>query len=592
MASLAGTNLGRYQLQEVIGQGGMATVYKAFDPQRDGFVAVKVLSSVLAEESNFVERFRREAKVLMKLNHPQIVPVLDFGESGEHAYLVMPYFAHGNLTQRLRNGALSPHDSARVLDQLASALSYAHEQGVVHRDMKPSNVLLDDDGNAFLTDFGLAKIHNASLSLTGSDLLGTPTYISPEQARGATVDARSDQYSLGIMLYELATGQVPFDGDTPMVVAIKHISEPLPPPRSLNPHVPSVIERVILKATAKNPDDRFPSVHAMNSAFQEALAYVLNPKAHRRPTIDLKETPRTPQSAAGEPNHLGGVRSRLLLFTAVALMVLLPLGATWLMDLIGQSGNGNGLPSVDSHDQELTAQAGTIAALFTQIAGGEDGLTFEQMQTAVAQTMAAYDGTIYPSESPTDTPPSESEQTATALAGASGTPSSTASPTSTDDPTTSPTATPTPTPSGTPTKTRTPIPTTSSTPTKTPDPSTTSVSLNPCDTFTLRPVVGDLYTVKWKLINDGPTVLITRISLLSWPIEHLAMIKVWLGGNLIWDGYDTSPPSTILPTPDPWVISSGAHVYIIFRFDKPTTSNDYVLELELNGTCTISDDRN
>jgi hypothetical protein len=330
----------------------------------------------------------------------------------------------------------------------------------------------------------------------------------------------------------------------------------------------------------------------MSTAFQSALAYALDPKANPRPKIEIKPTPPVAPAVSPASNTLGGVRSRLLLFTALALMLLLPLGATWLLDLIGQSASASSLPSLDSHDQELTAQSGTISALFTQIAGQGDGLTFEQMGTAVAQTMAAYNGTIYPLESPTYTPPNPVEQTATALAGSTLTPSPSPSMTNTQNPTASPTSSATPTPTNTSTKTRTPAPTTSITPTKTADVTTTVIAIDPCDSFTIKPVVGDLYTVKWKLINEGPTVLITRLTLADWPSDHAVLIKVWLGGELIWEGTDTSPPSTIIPGVDPLAISSGSHVYILFRFEKPTAEDGYKLELQLNDNCTIADDRN
>jgi serine/threonine-protein kinase len=277
MDSFAGRSAGEYQLLARIGQGGMSVVYRAQRPGSEARFAVKVLSPVAVESGQFARRFQREAAVLKRLRHAHIVPVVDIGEIDGRPFLVMPLIEGGSLSDRLDRGALSPTEGGRILDQVAQGLSYAHAQGVVHRDIKPSNILLDALGNAQLSDFGLALVHDASVSLTGSALIGTPSYMSPEQARGAPVDARTDQYSLGIVVYEMTTGRLPFVADTPMAVVVKQMQEPLPLPRSVNPNVPLAIERVILKATAKHPEDRFPDVLAMNEAFQQALAHALHP---------------------------------------------------------------------------------------------------------------------------------------------------------------------------------------------------------------------------------------------------------------------------------------------------------------------------
>ncbi len=176
MNSLTGRTLGRYQLLDHIGQGGMATVYKAYDPEQDRHVALKVLSPALAQQEQFIQRFRREAGVVVQLRHPHIVPVEYFGEEGGYSYLVMPYIEGGSLADHLMNNPPSSTFGARVVEQVASALQYAHGRGVVHRDVKPANILIDEEGNALLADFGLARIHDASSSLTGSALIGTPAY--------------------------------------------------------------------------------------------------------------------------------------------------------------------------------------------------------------------------------------------------------------------------------------------------------------------------------------------------------------------------------------------------------------------------------
>jgi serine/threonine protein kinase len=190
----------------------------------------------------------------------------------------MPYLANGTLLDRLHQGPLDPREGGRLVDQISSALMLAHQNGVIHRDVKPSNVLIDDEGNALLSDFSFARAQDASQNLTGSALIGTPAYMSPEQCRGDPIDARSDQYSFAVMLFQITTGSLPFAGDTPMATALQHINVPLPRPRQVNPNLPEEVELVLIKALAKDPALRFESIEALNRAFQAALAIVLEPK--------------------------------------------------------------------------------------------------------------------------------------------------------------------------------------------------------------------------------------------------------------------------------------------------------------------------
>jgi serine/threonine-protein kinase len=301
MATLTGQVIGRYQILDRVGQGGMATVYRAYDPAEDRNVAIKVLSSLAADSPHFTARFEREAKVVAALRHPNIVPVWDYGQDDGKHYLVMPLLEVGSLADRLMEGPIKPRESGRIVGQICQALDYAHQNGVIHRDVKPSNILLDQDGNALVSDFGLVYIENASVSLTGSALIGTPAYMAPEQARGEKVNPATDQYAFGIVLYELATGQLPFDGETPMAVAIKHITNPIPFPRERNANVPEAIENVILKATAKEPTDRFESMAALGEAYRAALDYALDPKSNAAPKIEV------PNSVIA--SHAGDLRS-------------------------------------------------------------------------------------------------------------------------------------------------------------------------------------------------------------------------------------------------------------------------------------------
>src|SRR5690242_4483092 len=269
-----GQMLGPYRIISQVGKGGMANVYKAYQPSVDRYVAIKVLPSQLAESQEFATRFHQEARIIAKLEHPHILPVFDYGESDGVAYFVMRYLEAGTLKDKMEAGRPLPlKDIDRIFTQLADALSYAHTNGVIHRDLKPANALIDSHGNIFLTDFGIARLlESASPRLTQTDaIMGTPAYISPEQAQGNDVDQRSDIYSLGIILYEMVTGRVPFVADTPLAVLFKHISDPLPPPSLVKPDIAPVIEQVLLKALAKDPRDRFATAAEFVAAWERAL---------------------------------------------------------------------------------------------------------------------------------------------------------------------------------------------------------------------------------------------------------------------------------------------------------------------------------
>jgi len=284
--------ISRYHILEQIGQGGMSSVFRAVELTTNRAVAIKVLSPYLAHEASFQARFEREIKLLRQLQHPNIIPILDFGEAEGLAFIVMPFMGAGTLHERLQKGPLDPVLGGRIVDQLSSALTCSHEQGVVHRDVKPSNVLLDERGNALLSDFSFARPEDASQNLTGSALIGTPAYMSPEQCRGEPIDARSDQYSFAIMLFQITTGQLPFDGETPMAVAIKHVNVPLPRPRAVNPNLPEGVEMVLVRALAKDPALRFASIKDLNQAFQTELKAALDPKLRTAGarTIPLERT--------------------------------------------------------------------------------------------------------------------------------------------------------------------------------------------------------------------------------------------------------------------------------------------------------------
>lgn len=269
-----GENVGPYRIIEQLGQGGMATVFKAYHASLDRYVAIKALHPAFNQDVTFEARFQREARVVAKLEHPHIVPVYDYAEHEKRPYLVMKFIEGDTLKARLDKGPLSSEDIAKIVDAVGSALSYAHRQGVLHRDIKPSNVLVAKDGQMYLADFGLARIAQSGESTLSSDMImGTPQYISPEQAMGIKeLDQRTDLYSFGVMLYEMVVGKVPFNADTPFSVIHDHIYSPLPLPHTVNPNVPEPVERVLLKALAKERDDRYENVAQMVTAFKDAWA--------------------------------------------------------------------------------------------------------------------------------------------------------------------------------------------------------------------------------------------------------------------------------------------------------------------------------
>lgn len=272
MRDLIGKDLGNYHILEEVGRGGMATVFRAMDLDSDQEVAIKILSPYVAQEPKFKARFEQEIQVLLDLQHPNIVPVLDYGEIGDYSYIVMPFLTAGTLGAKLTQGPLPLKAAADVVNQIAQALDYAHARGIVHRDLKPSNIMISDDGQALLTDFGFARVANNSMSLTGSALIGTPAYMSPEQCRGEDATPLSDQYALGVILYHMATGSLPYEAETPMGVVIMHATEPIPPPREVDPDLPEDVEVVLLKALEKDPRRRYPSLIAFNEAVQFAVS--------------------------------------------------------------------------------------------------------------------------------------------------------------------------------------------------------------------------------------------------------------------------------------------------------------------------------
>ena len=278
----------------------MAAVYRAFDPALDRDVALKILPRHFAGDPEFSARFQREAKVIARLQHVHILPVHDFGQEDDYTFIVMPFIETGTLADLLKGRPLPLPQILKIISQVGDALSYAHQSGIVHRDIKPSNILIDERGNCLLTDFGVAKMVEATVQLTQTGaIIGTPAYMSPEQIMGERVDGRSDLYSLGVVLFEMATGRQPYRAETPPAVFVKHLHDPLPMPRSLNPDIPEAIERVILKTLAKQPTGRFQTATDLVQALEAAIL-----ETTRRPAQMPERNRSVLATLAEEPSGL------------------------------------------------------------------------------------------------------------------------------------------------------------------------------------------------------------------------------------------------------------------------------------------------
>ena len=280
----AGRKLGRYVLSRKLGAGGMAEVWEAFDEGLHRSVAVKVVRDEIAGEAEFRERFIREARLAAGLEHPRILPIYDFGTEAGITYLVMPLLPGGSLRERI-TGPMRPDEAVDCLASIAAALDHAHARGVLHRDVKPSNVLVDASGSLLLADFGLAKNTAVSSELTATGMVvGTPAYMAPEQAIGRPVDARADQYALGVLAFELLTGRTPFRSESPFAVLDKHLREAPPPPSTFVPSLPSSVDDVLARALAKQPQERFATCREM----VEALAVALGVSVPVRPATAVR----------------------------------------------------------------------------------------------------------------------------------------------------------------------------------------------------------------------------------------------------------------------------------------------------------------
>ncbi len=395
-----------FDLIDTIGHGGMATVYKAFQPSVGRYVAIKVLPRQYSEDPAFTKRFQREARMIARLEHRSVLPVYAYGEFEGQPYIVMRLLESGSLRKRLYQGRLPLPTIARMLEQIAEGLDYAHQQGIVHRDLKPSNILLDERDNAYLTDFGIAKMLGTTTHVTTEGVVGTPHYMSPERCRGKSAIPASDIYSLGAILFELITEQPPFDADTPLAVMYMHVREPIPSVTEIDPTLPAAIDDVIARAMAKDPEDRFPTAVDLAAAFKEAVAGSVPRTPAPAPPLPPARTESPRSGALAQPGFkprsmrwLGSIVLPIAVFALIILgFVFWPQIGGWLQgDLPTDSSTAPPESESTSPGEESTLDIPTVAADESSPTATPETLPTDTPEPTVDQSLpAAFDLDITP----------------------------------------------------------------------------------------------------------------------------------------------------------------------------------------------------
>ncbi len=413
MEELIGQTFGPYTITERIGEGGMAVVYKGYQEALNRYVAIKVLRQELSSDKEFVARFQQEALAVANLNHPNILHVYDAGRAHNRYYIAMAYVEGGTLKDLLGQGPLDVESVCTVGSQIADALDYAHRRGLIHRDVKPSNVLITADGRPLLTDFGIAKALYEAQQLTRTGIsIGTPEYMAPEQASEKPPDGRTDIYALGILLYEMLTGHVPFAADTPLATLYMQVHRSPPPLRQVNGNIPTWLEEIVNKALAKDPNDRYARAGELATALREGCHLPLPPTRPLTPVgVPLPVQPKR--------------RSKLvpiLLAIVGLLLVATVAGAAYLF-----LGGSDDKPSGDRTPVVVTS-------IVTSVITGE--ATEEEATGTTTTATPTGTSTSTPTSTPTRTPTRTATLTATSAA------SPTSTPTASRTPTRKPTATP------------------------------------------------------------------------------------------------------------------------------------------------------
>jgi serine/threonine-protein kinase len=399
--------IGRYEIKSVLGRGGMATVYLAHDPSFGRDVAVKVLPGQFMHDPTFRARFEREARTIAALEHPAIVPVYDFGYEGDQPFLVMRQMPGGSLLDRMEGGPLPANEVSEILDRIGSSLDYAHRQGIIHRDLKPGNILFDRQGNAFLTDFGIAKLAESSATYTGSGIIGTPAYMSPEQIHGdKDLDSRSDIYALGIIVYEMLTGKGPYQADTPAKLMMAHVMSPVPHITETNPDLPPGYDTVITTAMAKERDDRYSTAGELSKAFEESSKAVPPAAATVLAGTMIEPAPDIGQTVVEQPLPIASTQQAQPIYQAPSTQV--PVAAPAAVQ--PESEGGRKIPIwtvlIGVFALVLCLGLGTVGVLFGTGFFDGNGGDDEPTVIAVVATEVIEDTPVPPTDipEPTDTP--------------------------------------------------------------------------------------------------------------------------------------------------------------------------------------------
>jgi serine/threonine-protein kinase len=429
MDTLVGQHLGKYEIQSELGRGGMGVVYRGYDAALRRSVAIKVLPTQLTYDAQFVQRFQQEAILAASLRHPNIVTIYDVGQQAGIYYIVMEYLEGATLEALLtRQGPMPAAQAGRILRQVADALDYAHRAGVIHRDVKPANIMIGPDGRATLMDFGLVRAaEGTNLTRTGT-YLGTPEYMSPEQALGKPVDGASDTYSLGIVFYKVLCGKVPFSRSTPLGVTYAHVNEPPPPLRKVRAEISPAIEAVITKALAKQPADRYRTATLLADDFMAAAGAA--PVALRTP---IPTPPATRPDAAGEQEQTvlvgrsGQAAPRRMPLVLVGVLAALGVIVAGLIIVALTTGKRGAEPSLSAptHTPAGPAATSTLAATRT---GGAAGAMPTATPTALMSRTATPRASVQPT-STTAAVPMPAPPTATVAAAPTSSPPTTARPT-------------------------------------------------------------------------------------------------------------------------------------------------------------------